>query len=123
MNKRTIIAISMILGLQAQILQASANSETESRQIIEFVQTQVDIFSVDGNERLGRIDTDALIMPMPIVNTLSGGYYVIEVDGETRAVRKRSVRTDRVYKLVSGCSNHLSGSKTGTSRGLGNGEC
>ncbi len=113
----------MILGLQTQVLQANESNPTDSRQIVGFVQAQVDVFSADGSEHLARIDTAALVMPMPILNTLSGGYYVIEIAGETRSVRKRSVRTDRVYTLTSGCSNKLSGSKTGTSRGLGNGEC
>ncbi len=123
MNKRIVLAISMILGLQAQVLQASGSEQAESQQIVGFIQAQVDVFSADGSARLARIDTGTLVTPVAILDTLSSGYYVIKIDGENRAVRKRAVRTDRVYRFVSGCSNQLSGSKTGTSRGLGNGEC
>jgi len=36
MNKRIVLAISMILGLQAQVLQASGSEQAESQQIVGF---------------------------------------------------------------------------------------
>lgn len=108
----------MTLGLQIQMLQAEQNT-----QIIEFRQSQVDVFNEAGTERIARVDASQFTMPISIVKTLNSGYYVIAIDGEARAVRKRSVKTDRIYKMTSNCSNQLSGNKAGASRGLGNGEC
>lgn len=118
MKKTAVLMMSIFLGLQAQLLQAA-----QSNQIVEFRQAEVDVFSADGTERLGSIEAAGVAMPVEIVDTLSSGYYVIRLGDQMRAVRKRSVRTDRVYQMSSTCSNQFTATKTGTSRGLGNGEC
>ena len=118
MKTTAVIVMSMLLGLQAQVLQATPGS-----QIVEFRQAQVDVFSADGAQHLGSVDAAGIAIPIGIVDTLSSGFYVIKLGEELRAVRKRSVRTDRVYQMSSTCSNQFTATKTGTSRGLGNGEC
>lgn len=83
----------------------------------------MNLFSADGKTRLQKVDRESLPMPLAIVEALPSGYYVVELDGQNRAVRKRAVRTDRVYGLTSTCSNQFAVNPAGTSRGLGNGEC
>lgn len=118
MKKYATIIISMVMGMQAQVV----NAET-SAQILEFRKPQVDIFNGTGTEHIKRVDSATISVPVPVLEALSSGFFVIEVDGEKRAVRKRAVRSDYVYEMKSKCSNQLQGNKTGTSRGLGDGEC
>lgn len=106
------------LAIQPSVLQAEVNS-----QIIEFRKAQINIFSADGKQRLEKVDSESLTTPLHIIETLPSGYYVVEIEGQNRAVRKRVVRTDRVYGLTSTCSNQFAVNPAGTSRGLGNGEC
>lgn len=118
MKKYTMIMISMVLGMQAQMVSAENIAK-----IIEFRKPQVDIYSVDGTEHIKRMDSASIQLPVPVLDTLSSGFFVIELDGEKRSVRKRAVRSDYVYDMKSKCSNQLQGNKTGSSRGLGDGEC
>lgn len=118
MNKYAVIVLSMILGLHVQTLSANDNP-----QIIEFRKPQVDIFNSTGTEWLEKVDTATIGLPVPVLKTLKSGFFVIKLDGEERAVRRRAVRSDYVYTMTSKCSNQLSVNKAGVSRGLGDGEC
>lgn len=118
MKKYATVIISMVMGMQIQI----ANAES-SAQILEFRKPQVDIYNSTGTEHIKRIDSATISMPVPVLEALNSGFFVIKLDGEKRAVRKRAVRSNYVYEMKSKCSNELQGNKTGSSRGLGDGEC
>ncbi len=118
MKKYATVMMSMVLAIQAQMVNAD-----NTAQILEFRKPQVDIFNSTGTEHIKRVDSATIRLPVPVIEVLNSGFFVIEVEGEKRAVRKRAVRSDYVYDMKSKCSNQLQGNKTGTSRGLGDGEC
>lgn len=108
----------MVLGMQAQVVNAE-----KIAQILEFRKPQVDVFNSSGTEHIKRVDSSTIKLPVPIIEVLASGFFIIEVDDEKFAIRKRAVRSDYVYDMKSKCSNQLQGNKTGSSRGLGDGEC
>lgn len=118
MKKYAAVMISMVLGIQVHMVNAD-----NTAQILEFRKPQVDIFNSTGTEHIKRVDSATIRLPVPVIEVLNSGFFVIEVEGEQRAVRKRAVRSDYVYDMKSKCSNQLKANKTGTSRGLGDGEC
>lgn len=118
MIKWATIALLTGLAVQPQLLLAQ-----ESSRITEFRKAQINLFSADGKTRLKKVSRESLPTPLNVVDVLPSGFYVFELEGETHAVRKRVVRTNRVYDLTSTCSNQLAVQPAGTTRGLGNGEC
>ena len=96
----------------------------EQASITEFRQKQVELFDAQGQQPLERREAAALALPMPITGALATGFYLVEIDQQDYAIRKRAVRTDRDYtELSSTCSNTLVVAKGAVSRGLGKGEC
>lgn len=118
MKKHISLIISIGLGIQVN----SVNAETNT-QILEFRKPQVDLFNSTGTEHLARINSSTITLPTPVVEVLNTGFFVIKVNGEKRAVRKRAVRSNYTYNMKSKCSNQIQGNKTGSTRGLGDGEC
>lgn len=96
----------------------------EQASITEFRQKQVELFDAQGQQPLERRESAALTLPIPITGALVTGFYLVEIDQQDYAIRKRAVRTDRDYTTISStCSNTLVVTKGAVSRGLGKGEC
>lgn len=114
----------MILGASLLSVLIALPAIAEQASITEFRQKQVELFDAQGQQPLERRDAAALTVPIPITGVLAAGFYLVEIDQQDYAIRKRAVRTNRDYtELTSTCSNTLVVAKGAVSRGLGKGEC
>ncbi|SDS58735.1 hypothetical protein SAMN05216198_2287 [Halopseudomonas litoralis] len=91
--------------------------------VTEFRQQQVQLFDAQGKQPVERRDAASIQLPLEIADSLAGGFYVVKIGDQAYTVKKRTVRTNRVYELSSVCNNTVAATKAAASRGLGNGEC
>ncbi|GAA3711948.1 hypothetical protein GCM10022421_19170 [Oceanisphaera sediminis] len=112
--------ITIFLMLSLTMLAAQASDVIK---ITEFRRAQINLFDPVSLERVKKVDTGTLELPLNILEVKPSGHYVVEIENERYSIKKRMVRTDRTYELNSSCKNVLAANLDAATRGLGNGEC
>lgn len=114
----------IILGASLLSILTAQYAIADQAAIIEFRQKQVDLFDAQGQQPLERRETATLPLPMPIIGAPANGFYLVEIEAQDYAIRKRAVRTNRDYTAITGtCSNIVAVAPGAVTRGLGKGEC
>lgn len=112
------ITIFLILSLTTLAAQAS-----DIIKITEFRREKIDLFDPASLEKVKKVDAGTLELPLNILEVKPSGHYVVEIENALYSIKKRMVRTDRIYELNSTCTNVLTANPDAATRGLGNGEC
>ncbi len=113
--RRVILGVSLLTVLIVPMASA------EQIAITEFRQQHVELFDAQGQQPVALMESASIQVPLPIRESLSSGFYVVDMDGQPYAIKKRTVRTNRIYELSSECNNKVAVKQVAATRGIGSG--